>query len=61
MGARCQQEGKKFFVPRPSFCTDNGAMIALAGFYKGFEAAGGGYGYDQDVYSRTQLGISGAE
>lgn len=50
---RCQQEGKAFFVPRPSFCTDNGAMIALAGFYYSRQSAPGFYG--QDVYSRSQL------
>lgn len=32
--ARSQKEGFKVFYPRPSFCTDNGAMIALAGFYR---------------------------
>jgi N6-L-threonylcarbamoyladenine synthase len=53
MFSRCQQEGKMFFVPRPSFCTDNGAMIALAGFYYSRESAPGSY--DQDVYSRSQL------
>jgi N6-L-threonylcarbamoyladenine synthase len=53
MSLRCQQEGKAFFVPRPSFCTDNGAMIAMAGFYYSQESAPGSYG--QDVYSRSQL------
>jgi len=53
MFSRCQQEEKMFFVPRPSFCTDNGAMIALAGFYYSRESAPGSY--DQDVYSRSQL------
>ena len=50
---RCRQEEKAFFVPRPSFCTDNGAMIALAGFYYSRHSAPGSY--DQDVYSRSQL------
>ncbi len=53
MSSRCQQEEKALFVPRPSFCTDNGAMIALAGFYYSRTAAPGLY--DQDVYSRSQL------
>ncbi|MCX5870242.1 MAG: tRNA (adenosine(37)-N6)-threonylcarbamoyltransferase complex transferase subunit TsaD [Deltaproteobacteria bacterium] len=53
MFSRCQQEGKTLFVPRPSFCTDNGAMIAMAGFYYSRESAPGSY--DQDVYSRSQL------
>lgn len=53
MSSRCQQEEKSLFVPRPSFCTDNGAMIALAGYYYSRESAPGSY--DQDVYSRSQL------
>lgn len=53
MFSRCQEEEKMCFVPRPSFCTDNGAMIALAGFYYSRESAPGSY--DQDVYSRSQL------
>ncbi|MDP3694632.1 MAG: tRNA (adenosine(37)-N6)-threonylcarbamoyltransferase complex transferase subunit TsaD [Desulfocapsaceae bacterium] len=53
MSCRCQLEGKAFFVPRPSFCTDNGAMIAMAGFYYSRESAPGSY--EQDVYSRSQL------
>ena len=53
MLSRCQQEGKAFFVPRPSFCTDNGAMIAVAGYHFSRESAPGSY--DQDVYSRSQL------
>ncbi|RPI75385.1 MAG: tRNA (adenosine(37)-N6)-threonylcarbamoyltransferase complex transferase subunit TsaD, partial [Desulfobacteraceae bacterium] len=35
---RLQQEavryGFDFFYPRPAYCTDNGAMIALAGLYR---------------------------
>ena len=27
-------EGMKVFYPRPEFCTDNGAMIALAGYFR---------------------------
>jgi N6-L-threonylcarbamoyladenine synthase len=53
MSNRCQQEEKALFVPQPSFCTDNGAMIALAGFYYSRTSAPGSY--DQDVYSRSQL------
>ena len=32
MSSRCQQEEKALFIPRPSFCTDNGAMIVLGRF-----------------------------
>jgi N6-L-threonylcarbamoyladenine synthase len=53
MVERCRQEGKKLFIPRPSFCTDNAAMIALAGFHSFRKSEPGRY--DQDVYSRSQL------
>jgi N6-L-threonylcarbamoyladenine synthase len=53
MSSRCQQEEKALFIPRPSFCTDNAAMIALAGFYYSRESVAGLY--DQDVYSRSQI------
>lgn len=53
MGEYCRQEGINLCIPRPSFCTDNAAMIALAGFYY-FQKSGPGQ-YDQDVYSRSQL------
>jgi N6-L-threonylcarbamoyladenine synthase len=55
MRSRCQQEGMALFVPRPAFCTDNGAMIAMAGYYFAQESAPGSY--DQDVYSRSQLSL----
>jgi len=53
MAESCRQEGKSLCIPRPSFCTDNAAMIALAGFHY-FQKSGPGQ-YDQDVYSRSQL------
>lgn len=44
------KEGFKVYCPRPSFCTDNGAMIALAGFYR---AVKNDYAdFDIDVRSR---------
>lgn len=51
---RCAEEGFNFHVPRPIFCTDNGAMIALAGYYK-FQVRGA-MTTDEDVYSRSALG-----
>jgi len=50
---RCRDENKKLFLPRPSFCTDNGAMIALAGYFQ-FRKQDR-YRYDSDVYSRSKL------
>ncbi len=51
---RCSVEKITFFVPRPAYCTDNGAMIALAGLHKYRES--GETLLEQDVYSRSQLG-----
>lgn len=54
MRERCDETGVKLFVPRPSFCTDNGAMIALAGYFQYQKTLP--MQYNQDVYSRSQLG-----
>ena len=43
-----------FFSPQINFCTDNAAMIALAGYYTYREK--GITGIDKDVYSRSHLG-----
>lgn len=51
---RCQRDGRRLHIPHPSFCTDNGAMIALAGYHKFREQ--GGMSSDVDVYSRSMLG-----
>lgn len=32
--ALCQRKGVKFYRPAPILCTDNGAMIAAAGYYE---------------------------
>lgn len=53
MQQRCDEENIRLFVPPPVFCTDNAAMIGLAGFYS-FQL-GHCVGPDTDVYSRSPL------
>lgn len=50
---RCLQEGLSLFLTPRQFCTDNAAMIALAGSYK--FAGHNTLAYDMDVYSRSLL------
>ena len=50
----CDRAGFQFFVPRPQYCTDNAAMIALAGYYSYQQL--GATPHSADVYSRSQLG-----
>jgi len=38
----CLQRGATVYYPRPSLCTDNGAMIAFAGWYRRHEAQNAG-------------------
>ncbi len=51
---RCKQTGLTFHVPRPVYCTDNAAMIALAGYHKYLN--NGEMHPGEDVYSRSLLG-----
>lgn len=51
---RCHQSNLAFFSPQLRFCTDNAAMIALAGYYA--YQNNGATGLEQDVYSRSHLG-----
>jgi N6-L-threonylcarbamoyladenine synthase len=50
----CIAEGLSFYAPQPIYCTDNAAMIALAGFHA-FNHSGP-ISLDEDVYSRSQVG-----
>jgi len=54
MQQRCNSQGLRLHIPRPVFCTDNAAMIALTGYYQFQKHLP--VEYNQDVYSRSQLG-----
>ena len=34
LSALCEKEGVELYRPRPALCTDNGAMVACAAYYK---------------------------
>ncbi len=53
MAQRCAEETKTLYVPRPVHCTDNGAMIALAGLHSHRKTST--FSYDNDVYCRSLL------
>lgn len=52
--ARCATEDLFFYAPKPIYCTDNAAMIALAGYHAYHHS--GPVSLDEDVYSRSPLG-----
>ncbi|BCW94651.1 MAG: tRNA (adenosine(37)-N6)-threonylcarbamoyltransferase complex transferase subunit TsaD [Fimbriimonadales bacterium] len=53
MRAACQQAGLTLFIPPPRYCTDNAAMIALAGYFR--LRAGQCDDYDLDAYANAPL------
>ena len=53
MEQRCLEDQKKLFIPRPAYCTDNAAMIAIAGMHA--HRQNPDFSYDRDVYCRSLL------
>ncbi len=50
----CQKEGIAFYHPSPIFCTDNAAMIGVAGYYEFLK--GTRHGYDLNAVPNLKLG-----
>ncbi len=53
MENRCKEEGNVLYIPRPAYCTDNAAMIALAGVHA--HRHNSSFSFDSDVYCRSTL------
>jgi N6-L-threonylcarbamoyladenine synthase len=53
MQQHCAEKGLKLFIPSPVFCTDNAAMIAVAGYHQFLR--GDRVVPDTDAYSRSPL------
>ena len=51
---RCAEEGIEFFHPSPIYCTDNAAMIGVAGYYEYIN--GVRHGYDLNAVPALKLG-----
>ena len=51
---RCKKEGIEFFHPSPVFCTDNAAMIGVAGYYEYIKGVRSGY--DLNAVPQLKLG-----
>ncbi|MFN3690736.1 MAG: tRNA (adenosine(37)-N6)-threonylcarbamoyltransferase complex transferase subunit TsaD, partial [Fimbriimonadales bacterium] len=54
MRAACAQAGLNLKIPPAHYCTDNAAMIALAGYFR--LLAGERADYDLDAYANAPLG-----
>lgn len=50
----CHEKGLKFYQPSPIFCTDNAAMIAVAGYFE--YLAGTRHGLDLNAVPNLKLG-----
>ena len=53
LGGACKENGIELYRPAPALCTDNGAMIAAAAYYKYKEK--GAEGLDLDAYANMEL------
>ncbi|MCQ2498947.1 MAG: tRNA (adenosine(37)-N6)-threonylcarbamoyltransferase complex transferase subunit TsaD [Lachnospiraceae bacterium] len=51
---RCAKEKIEFYHPSPMYCTDNAAMIGVAGYYEFL--AGTRHGYDLNAIPQLKLG-----
>lgn len=51
---RCKKEGIEFYHPSPIYCTDNAAMIGVAGYYEFIK--GTRSGYDLNAVPALKLG-----
>ncbi|PIE56794.1 MAG: tRNA (adenosine(37)-N6)-threonylcarbamoyltransferase complex transferase subunit TsaD [Desulfobulbus propionicus] len=49
----CSRRGLRLFVPRPAYCTDNAAMIGMAGYHRFLQ--GNVLDPDADAYPRSPL------
>ena len=56
MEAACRKEGLSFYYPSPVFCTDNAAMIGVAGYYEWLK--GNVSGWDLNAVPNLKLGSS---
>ena len=54
MEAACRKEGLSFYDPSPVFCTDNAAMIGVAGYYEWLK--GNVSGWDLNAVPNLKLG-----
>ena len=50
----CEKEGISFYYPSPVYCTDNAAMIGVAGYYE--DQKGVRHGYDLNAVPSLKLG-----
>jgi len=54
MEAACRENGIALYMPSPAYCTDNAAMIGVAGYYK--YVAGRRDGLDLNAISNLEVG-----